>query len=135
MCNNANKYTVIFDGECSFCNDAVNFIIKRDPKALFVFTPLQGTHAAELMNKFNIPYKTDSLILIKDGEYYLRTDAALKIAIELSGPWPLFFLMKFIPREFRDPFYKIFSANRKKIFGEKKSCIIPPPETRDRFIE
>jgi len=28
---------IIFDAECSFCNASVNFIIKRDPKALFCF--------------------------------------------------------------------------------------------------
>lgn len=135
MCCNPKKYTVIFDGECSFCNDAVNFIIKRDPKALFSFTPLQSKYAATLMEKLNIPQDTNSLILIKADRYYLRTDAALKIAVELSGPWPLFFLLKFIPREFRDPFYKLFSSNRKKIFTKKRNCPIPPTNIRDRFIE
>jgi len=130
-----DDYTVIFDGECSFCNRAVNFIIKRDPKALFTFTPLHSDYASSLIKQFNIPATTDSLILIKNNQYYLRTDAALKIAIELDGPWPLFFLLKFIPRELRDPFYKVFAANRKSLFPKKKRCDIPTPDIRDRFRE
>jgi predicted DCC family thiol-disulfide oxidoreductase YuxK len=40
---------VIFDGVCHLCQGAVQFIIKRDPQARFVFTPLQSELAQQLL--------------------------------------------------------------------------------------
>jgi len=36
------KSIIIFDGVCNFCNKSVNFIIKRDLKSTFLFTPNQS---------------------------------------------------------------------------------------------
>ena len=48
----SNSHIVIFDGVCNFCNWAVNFIIKRDPEAKFLFTPMQSELAKDLMLKY-----------------------------------------------------------------------------------
>jgi predicted DCC family thiol-disulfide oxidoreductase YuxK len=49
-----NRHIVIFDGVCNFCNGAVNFIIKRDPQAQFVFSPMQTKLSQALMKKHTI---------------------------------------------------------------------------------
>jgi len=38
----ADASVLLFDGVCNFCNDAVNFIIDRDPKGRFRFASLQS---------------------------------------------------------------------------------------------
>ena len=52
-----NHHIVIFDGVCNFCNGAVNFIIKRDPKRVFLFTPMHSPRLSHgvLQYLFKIP--------------------------------------------------------------------------------
>ena len=45
--DNGDFSVVIFDGTCNLCNGAVNFIIKRDPEARFLFTPGQSEVASK----------------------------------------------------------------------------------------
>ena len=130
-----NPHIVIFDGVCNFCNEAVNFIIKRDPRGVFAFAPMQSRCGQSLIQKYNIPeVGIDTLLLIKNGRSYLRTDAALEITKDLSGLWFFLRALKIVPRPLRGYFYKVFARNRYKLFGKRDTCMIPAPEVRSRFI-
>ncbi len=127
---------VIFDGVCNFCIGAVNFIIKRDPKGVFAFTPMQSDIAKTLMKKHQVKEEgLDTFLLIKDGDCYVRTDAVLEISKNLTGLWHLFSIFKILPRPTRDYFYRLLARNRYNLFGKRKSCLIPTPEIRRRFID
>ena len=130
-----NRHIVIFDGVCNFCNWAVNFIIKRDPRGLFAFTPMQSDLARELMKKNQI-YNVgiDTFLLIKNDKCFVFTDAALEVAKDLTGFWYLFNLVKAIPRPIRDFFYRLFARNRYALFGRKDVCMVPNSEIRSRFV-
>ncbi|WP_339772433.1 DCC1-like thiol-disulfide oxidoreductase family protein [uncultured Paraglaciecola sp.] len=131
-----NRRIIIFDGVCNFCNGAVNFIIKRDPGGVFVFTPMQSDIARSLIEKYQVPeVGVNTFLLIKDNECYMRTNAALEIAKELSGQWYLFAALKVLPVSFRDYFYKLFARNRYKLFGKREVCMMPTPDKRSRFID
>lgn len=131
-----DRYIVIFDGVCNFCNGAVNFIIRRDPNALFSFTPMQSESGKWLIDEHHAPMVgVDTFLLIKNGQCFDRTDAALEICRDLTGFWFLFRIFKILPRSFRDFFYRLFARNRYKLFGRREECMIPSPEVRDRFIE
>lgn len=131
----SNSHIIIFDGVCNFCNGAVNFIIKRDPEAKFVFTPMQSDLAEALMRKheiFNVG--VDTFLLIKNGQCFLWSNAALEITKDLSGLWFLFLGFKIVPTKIRDYFYKIFARNRYKLFGRQPTCMIPTEKIKNRFI-
>ena len=66
------KRIVLFDGECNFCDSSVQFIIKRDPVAHFLFTSLQSEKGIELAKQYAIPKEVDSLVLIENGKAYLK---------------------------------------------------------------
>jgi predicted DCC family thiol-disulfide oxidoreductase YuxK len=130
-----SKNIVIFDGVCNFCNGSVNFIIKRDPEGVFAFTPMQSDLAKELMEKhqiFNVGI--DTFLLIKDGQCFIFSSAALEIAKDLTGFWYLFNILKLIPAPVRDFFYKLFARNRYKLFGRKEHCMVPTTAIRSRFV-
>jgi len=130
------RYIVIFDGVCNFCNGAVNFIIKRDPEAVFAFTPMQSELARELVVKFNVPnVGVDTFLLIKNDRCYVFSDAALEIARNLAGLWFLFNVFKIVPRPIRDAAYKLFARNRYKLFGRTEACMVPSDEVRSRFVD
>ena len=127
--------TVLFDGVCNFCNSSVNFIIARDEEGYFKFAPLQSDTAAELLADAQIDReKTDSIVLIEDGEVYIYSTAALRIARRLDGLWPVFYGFIIVPRPIRDFFYKLFARYRYKMFGKKDQCMIPTAEMRSRFL-
>jgi len=129
-----NPHIVVFDGVCNFCNGAVNFIIKRDPQGVFVFTPMQSDLAKALIKKHGIDANTDTFMLIKHDQCYVFSTAALEITKELTGAWYLFNAFKVVPAVFRDLVYKAFARHRYSLFGRQTACIVPTKELRSRFI-
>jgi len=125
---------LIFDGVCELCNASVNFIIKRDKRKKFVFSPMQSQFALKTMEDYQIPgLANDTFILIKNGDIYLRSDAALEIARELNGLWFVFYAFKILPRALRDPLYDFIARNRYKLFGRRDQCMLPSSELKGRF--
>ncbi|MGB7068239.1 MAG: DCC1-like thiol-disulfide oxidoreductase family protein [Pyrinomonadaceae bacterium] len=126
---------VLFDGVCNFCNGSVNFIIARDPNGYFKFAPLQSEIGRDQICRLGINVSDiDSIILIDDGRPYYHSTAALKIAGQLSGLWPLLRVLMIVPRPLRDAFYKIIARYRYRLFGRTEACMVPTPEVRQRFI-
>lgn len=126
---------ILFDGVCNLCNGAVNFVIKRDPRNVFKFTPLQEKQGVLLLKKHAVDArKLDSIVLIENGNVYIKSSAALRIAKKLSGLWPLFFVLLIIPSFIRDGVYDFIAKNRYKWFGKKEQCMIPTPGFREKFL-
>lgn len=128
------KKIILFDGECNFCDKSVQFIIKRDPKAYFQFASIQSNVGQGLMKEYNIPQNLDSLLLLDNNEWYDQSTAALRIAKHLSAGWKLAYCLLFIPKRFRDYFYRFIANHRYRIFGKKNTCTIPSPQMRKRFL-
>lgn len=129
------KRTVLFDGECNFCDASVQFIIKRDPYEHFQFTSLQSETGQQLSKDFGIPEDVDSLVLIEKGKAYTKSGAALRIAKKLDGLWHLAFLFILVPSPIRDRVYDFVARNRYNWFGKKEeACMLPTPAERKRFI-
>lgn len=132
---NTNPHIVIFDGVCHLCQGAVQFIIKRDPQARFVFAPLQSELAQQLLAEFpELSADTDSVLLIKQQRCYLYSDAALEIARDLSGFWPCCRVLCWIPRAWRDAGYKWLARHRYRLFGRSEVCMSPSAELKSRFL-
>ena len=130
-----HSHIVIFDGVCNFCNDSVNFIIKRDPSGVYSFAPVQSEFAQQLMSEHGIEeVGWNTFILIKNGRCHTRTDAALEIAKDLTGFWYLCGAFRIVPGPLRDFFYRMLAKNRYRLFGRRENCMVPTPEIRSRFI-
>ena len=130
-----SRHIVIFDGVCNFCNGAVNFIINRDPNGIFAFTPMQSELAHELMKRYNVPdVGVDTFLLIKNGQCFVFSSAALEITKDLTGLWYFFNVFRVVPKPIRDAIYKMFARNRYKLFGRKDTCMVPSKEVRSRFV-
>lgn len=125
---------VLFDGVCNFCNSAVNFIIERDKKGVFKFAPLQSEVGRELAAKYQVASDVDSVILVENGQAYIHSDAALKIAAHLGGLWGLAGIFRIVPKVLRDKLYTLFAERRYRWFGKKDACMVPTPEVRERFL-
>ena len=125
---------ILFDGVCNFCNDAVNFIIRRDRERRFKFAPLQSETGQELRRKYEIDPDVDSIVLIEDERAFTHSTAGLRIAKGLSGILSLAYVFMIVPAFIRDFFYKTFAKNRYRLFGKKEVCMVPTREVRERFL-
>jgi predicted DCC family thiol-disulfide oxidoreductase YuxK len=128
------KALILFDGVCNLCNSTVRFIIKRDKKNYFQFTPLQGMTASKIIKSSSTGKRPESLVLFENNKLYYRSTAALRIARKLNGGWKLFYGLVIIPPFLRDPVYNLVASNRYKWFGKKDKCMVPAPELNERFL-
>ena len=130
-----NNRIILFDGVCNLCNASVQFIINRDTKAVFKFTSLQSELGQALLKKHNISSENlYSVIVIQDNHVYDRSRAALEIAKQLNGLWPLFYSLIVIPPFIRNFIYDWISKNRYRWFGVRQECMMPTPEMKTRFL-
>lgn len=128
------KRVILFDGECNFCDHSVQFIIKRDPQAVFHFASLQSEAGHELLKGFDVPQGLDSFVLLEGDRFYAKSSAALRVCKHLRGGWKLFYVFLILPSPLRDFFYNIVAKNRYKWFGKKDSCMLPSADVRKRFL-
>lgn len=131
-----DRYDIIlFDGVCNLCNNAVDFVIKRDKKDRFKFGALQDAASKSILkeNKINQDY-IDSIILVRGDQIFYKSKAALEIAKNLSGLWPVLVVFNVVPSFIRDPIYDWIARKRYSWFGKKETCRIPTPEEKQKFL-
>lgn len=127
---------VLFDGVCNLCNHAVIFIIDRDHQKKYRFASLQSSIGQDLLRRFQLPTHTmDSLVLISKERVFVKSTAALKIARNLDGLWPLAYMFIIVPSFIRNAFYDLIAKYRYKIFGKSESCRYPSDELKLRFLD
>ncbi|PKP51818.1 MAG: hypothetical protein CVT92_11860 [Bacteroidetes bacterium HGW-Bacteroidetes-1] len=127
---------LLFDGECALCNKAVIFVLRYERKPIILFASLQSSIGQEIIADFfdKRPFP-DSLILIENGHVFLRSDAAIRIAILMGGFMKILGLFRIIPRAIRDYIYDVVARNRKRMFGSSKHCMLRPDIDRQRFLD
>jgi predicted DCC family thiol-disulfide oxidoreductase YuxK len=127
---------ILFDGVCNLCNASVQFIIERDPTAVFRFAALQSDFGQSVLAKNAVNMEGgDSVILVENGRVYDRSTAALRIARRLSGGIKLLYVFIVVPKFIRDFVYKIIAKNRYRWFGKQDACWMPTKELKARFLD
>ncbi|MCF7973002.1 MAG: thiol-disulfide oxidoreductase DCC family protein [Phycisphaerae bacterium] len=129
------SHIVLFDGVCVLCEASVRFIIKHDKAGLFKFAAAQSEAGKQIQSELGtdaMAYQT--MILIRHGKAYYKSDAALEIAGSLSSPWKALAWFKILPRWLRDSIYSGIARRRYRWFGRKSACMIPSDSLRDRFL-
>ena len=125
---------ILFDGTCAFCERSVRFIATRD-RGYFKFGASQNEEGRALLAQYGTDREAArSIILIEDGEVFLRSTAVLKIARRLTAPWRWAAAFLLVPAPMRDAVYRVVAAVRHRIAGPSNACEIPPPEIRTRLI-
>jgi len=126
---------LLFDGVCNLCSGSVQFIIRRDPEARFRFASLQSEVGQRYLEELQVDRDAvDSVILVEGGRWYKESDAALRIARLLGGPWKAMGILRLLPRPLRDRLYRFIARHRYRWFGKRESCWLPTPELRERFL-
>lgn len=130
------KPIIFFDGVCNLCNASVQFVIRHDRNAVFVFAPLQGKTAKNILPPEKISASDlQSFILHLDGKIFTQSTAALKVARRLDG-WPrMLYGFIIVPAFIRNAVYRMIAKNRYRWFGKKDACMLPTPSIKARFLD
>ncbi len=129
-----NHPVILFDGVCNLCNNAVRFVIKRDPKSIFKFASLQSDFGKKIIAKYHLSEKpVSSFILVENDKLYFKSTAALKVIKKLNGVVRLLYVFIILPAVIRNVVYDFIAANRYKWFGKLNDCMVPEKEIMNRF--
>ena len=127
---------MVFDGVCVLCSGATRFVLKHERAPDFVFTPVQSELGQRVLAALDQPLDgNNSMVILADGRYYLKSDAIARLAQGLRVPWRWYALTRLLPRALRDRAYDCLARNRYNIFGRYDSCMVPDATLRRRFPE
>ncbi|WP_428681143.1 thiol-disulfide oxidoreductase DCC family protein [Reyranella sp.] len=126
-----------FDGQCVLCSRFVAFCLKRDADGRLRFASAQSALGKRVLAALDLPHDTldHTILLLEDGQVHTRSTAALRALRHLRGPARFLYPMILLPKILRDPIYDVVARNRIRWFGRLDSCLVPSPQTRDRFID
>lgn len=120
----AQRPVLYYDGECKLCSQSVQFILRHDRQKQFLFESLQSENGKTVLRRFH-GTPPDSLVLFYKNQYFIKSEAALRVVKVLGGIWVLFYVFIIIPRFIRDGIYDIIARNRYQWFGRITECRIP----------
>lgn len=127
---------ILFDGVCNLCHRGVRFILKRDRAARFDFAALQSSVGRALVARCGLdPEAVETMVLIEDGQRWVRSDAVLRVARHLGAPWRWTACLLVLPAGLRDVPYRMIAAGRFRLFGRRAACDLPSPADRSRFLD
>lgn len=124
---------IFFDGVCGLCNRFIDRLLRIDKSARFRYAPLQGTTAQEMLPA-GMANALQSVIYLRHGKMLQRSDAALRILIDLGGWRRIYGVLYLLPRGLRDVVYRWIASNRYRWFGKRDTCRMPTQAERDRFL-
>lgn len=131
-----DKALVVFDGVCVLCSGFAKFILKRDRAFAFRLTTAQSALGQALYRHYRLDTESfETNLVITNGRAYGKLDSVAVTGVRLGGLWRALTLLRLLPRPLADWLYDRVAQNRYALFGRTDSCMIPPPEWHERFIE
>lgn len=125
---------ILFDGVCNFCNASVNFVIDHDTTRRFRFASLQSAYGQQVLRQYHRSTSDfDTILLLREGQLYQKSTAALEIARHLNG-WRWLYGFRFVPLLLRDAVYGFVARHRYRIFGRSEACRLPTPDEKALFL-
>lgn len=130
--------TLLYDGECGFCDRTVKFALRHDPHGPLRFAALQSRRGQAVRARHPQVAGVDSLLWVEGDatteRVWARSDGALRLARYLGGVWAVAATVgRLVPRPMRDAMYDAFARRRYRWFGRVDACELPSPEQRARF--
>jgi predicted DCC family thiol-disulfide oxidoreductase YuxK len=132
---------LLYDGTCGFCAGSVQFILARDRNGSMRFAALDSVAGRAVLERNPHMRDFDSVLFIEPpkGEQpervFAHSDAALRAASYLGGPWRLVNVARIIPRPLRDAVYRLIARHRHRLSGARPQCVVPSAGDRARFLE
>ena len=131
-----DEHIIFFDAECPFCLRSVRHIIEIDIEHHFLFAPLGGETAQDILIGPQAPLRdAQSLVLAENyqssgREFYIRSRALFRIYWHVGQGWGLVGILSFLPCWLTDLIYRWVAAHRHQF----KLKMPQEPGPQDRFL-
>lgn len=127
---------VFYDGECKFCDAAVQFVLNKERDHVLRFAPLQSDLGKRTAEQIGDPKDVAStIIFLKHGQVFIRSTAVFLIAEHLAAPWSWISIFKVLPVGLTDACYRFLAKYRYTIFGRQEICQYPSSDVAKRFLD
>lgn len=121
---------VFFDGPCTLCSAAVNFLIRRDGGQLY-YASLQSETARRLLPERYL--RADTVVLLEGDVLYEKSEAVFRMVRYLKHYRWLGFL-EGLPRRWLNAAYDFIAAHRYRWFGRRPGCRLSSPAEAARLL-
>lgn len=127
---------VVFDAQCLLCDGWVRFLLRHDKGRRLRFASIQGEHGQALLARAGLRVEGLQTLLLVDGErVWQHTAAILRVLHVLGGVWRLAWIAWLVPAPLRDALYRWLARNRYRWFGRSETCLLPPADAAERFLD
>ena len=127
---------VVFDAQCLLCSRWVKFLLRFDRRGVFRFASIQGATGRALLANAGLRVDGLQTLLLVDGEQtWQHTAAILRVLHALGWPWRAAWLGWLVPAPMRDAAYRLVARNRYVLFGRSHTCLVPPADHAQRFLD
>jgi len=113
--------SVLYDGECNFCNKWVSFSKSKLQNNEISFIPFNTIEGMKIIEKFQIKNQ-NSVVYIKNNIVFFKSSAVLKICKQLQFPYNLLQFSKIIPNFLLNFVYDFIAKRRLKLTSKKECC-------------
>lgn len=127
---------MVFDGVCNFCSGYVRLVSTVDKVGKIRFTSMQSPFGRALCIANGVDPDDPATFLFFDHGHALKgTDAMAAMFFRMPAPWSWLRIAIAVPKPLRDGVYRWIARNRYRLLGKRKTCMLPPPGVRERFLE
>jgi predicted DCC family thiol-disulfide oxidoreductase YuxK len=132
--NQTHPPVFLFDGVCVLCSRSVAFVLKHERAPLIRFVAIQSAEGRALAETHGIdPDDPESFLFIENGIALPKSAGIAALVGHLRAPWNWLSAFHVLPLPVRDWMYDRIARNRYRLFGKRETCLIPTPQTRQRF--
>jgi predicted DCC family thiol-disulfide oxidoreductase YuxK len=134
-------HLALYDGACGLCDRLLQFLLRHDRRALFIFASLQSATGRALVARWGgNPEELNTFYVCAnfrtpEERIFTKSRAALFVAGKLGWPWKVLCVAGVLPTPLLDRVYDVIARNRYRLFGRYNVCLMPGAEARSRFIE
>ena len=128
-----DRPVLVYDGDCGFCNGSVQFVLAHEKRHDLVFVTRASDLGMSIRRHFGLE-AVESMLWFEGGAVKTESESALRVAAYVGGWCWLALIAYAIPRGLRNWGYRLIARNRQQLSGKKKSCVVPTPEQRVRFL-
>ena len=114
---------VIFDDHCGFCTENAHKGMRYQRKGALEWLGNSTPRAQALLAEHGLSGKEEETLIVLQGQRaYLFSDAVVRSAQGLRWPWRVYAGLRFLPKPWREAWYRRLAADR-----DKHGCHLPQP--------
>ena len=131
----AGAPTLVYDGECGFCNRSVQFILRHERRRDLLFVPRDSELGRRLRRSHGLD-AVESMLWIEGDRVFTESASVIKATEYLGGWWSrLGRVASLCPPPLLNLMYRAMARSRRKLMRGSPNCAVPTPEQRSRFLD